>query len=222
VTETAWTSYQSGSQWREQYVEDPTSIYLATQLAASYGVDGVGAWALGMDGNDPTMMGALDGVQPPEDTVPGPFGTLGVANGAPTTAPPGTAAPTTTVPPTGPSTTTTTAPSTSTTTAPSTTTTTTTAPSTTTTTTFPAHATGTWQGKTVTLTSTTGPGPAGTRTQLGTLTGFRSTDPALACLSQAASLPVWRYAADPTVDVVTASPPADCTTARFTFPATGP
>lgn len=235
VTETAWTAYQAGNQWHEQFVEDPTSIYLATQLAASYGVDGVGAWALGMDGNNPAMMSALDGVQPAGDTVPGPLGTPGApapagaqagaaAGGSGATGNGTTGSSTSTTSTTAPSstTTTTTAPPTTTTTTTTPSTTTTTTPSTTTTTTVPARSTGTWQGQTVDLTSTTGPGPTGTRTSLGTLTGFRSTDPALACLSSAAGLPVWRYASAPTVDVVTASPPADCTTARFTFPVTGP
>ncbi len=235
VTQTAWTSYQSGSQWHEQFVEDPMSIYLATQLAATYGVDGVGAWALGMDGNDPVMLQALDGVQPPADAVPGPLGTPGAPAGgtsaAGATGTAGTAGATpsassTTSTTTSPSSTTT-APST-TTTAPSTTTTaptttTTTAPTTTTTTTTaPPLTTGTWQGQVVTLTRTAGPGPTGTRTQLGTLGSFQSTDPSLSCLASAPGLPVWRYASDPSVDVVTASAPPDCTTARFTFPAAGP
>ncbi|MGH9087320.1 MAG: glycosyl hydrolase family 18 protein, partial [Acidimicrobiales bacterium] len=77
VTQTAWTAYQSGGQWHEAYFEDPTSLYQATQLARSYGVGGVGAWALGMDGNDAQVIGALNGVAPPVDAVAGPLGTPG-------------------------------------------------------------------------------------------------------------------------------------------------
>jgi spore germination protein YaaH len=72
VTDTAWTSYQVGSQWYEDYYEDPASLYMATQLSQTFGLGGVGIWALGMDGNDPQMMAALDGNAPA--TKAGPAG----------------------------------------------------------------------------------------------------------------------------------------------------
>ena len=72
VTETAWTSYESHGQWYEDYVDDPESVYLVTLLAQRDGFAGVGAWALGMDGNDPQMTAALDGNAPP--TRAGPAG----------------------------------------------------------------------------------------------------------------------------------------------------
>jgi spore germination protein YaaH len=62
VTETAWTSYQVGSQWHEAFFENPNSLSVATQLARQNGIAGVGIWALGMDGpNDQAMVSALNG-----------------------------------------------------------------------------------------------------------------------------------------------------------------
>ena len=64
VTDTAWTAYQVGAQWHETFYDDPTSLYQIAHLARSYGLSGVGAWALGMEGNNPTVVSALDGVLP--------------------------------------------------------------------------------------------------------------------------------------------------------------
>ena len=76
VTDTAWTSYQVGSQWHESYFEDPTSLYLVAVMAQLFHFAGVGAWALGMDGNDPAMLGALDGFAPAtKDLATGPLST---------------------------------------------------------------------------------------------------------------------------------------------------
>jgi len=94
TTLTAWTSYQVGSQWHETYFDDPTSLALKAQLAASYNIAGLGIWALGMDGNDPAMLAALLGNAPaakdlqtgPTSTTTAPVGTgftsTGVWNGA--------------------------------------------------------------------------------------------------------------------------------------------
>ncbi|HEY3943121.1 MAG TPA: glycosyl hydrolase family 18 protein, partial [Acidimicrobiales bacterium] len=88
VTDTAWTSYQVGSQWHEDFFEDPSSLYLLASLAQTYQLGGVGIWALGMDGNDPAMLSALDGFAPPQrDTASGPSST--------TTSPPSATPPTT-------------------------------------------------------------------------------------------------------------------------------
>lgn len=64
VTDTAWTSYEVGNQWHEDYVQDPASVYLVAQLAQHEGFAGVGVWALGMDGGDAQLAAALDGNAP--------------------------------------------------------------------------------------------------------------------------------------------------------------
>ncbi len=64
VTETAWTAYQVGAQWHESFFDDPTSLYQIAHLADQDGLRGVGVWALGMEGTDPAMVSALDGVAP--------------------------------------------------------------------------------------------------------------------------------------------------------------
>lgn len=76
VTNTAWTSYQIGSQWYETFFEDPTSLYMEAQLAQQYQIAGMGIWALGMDGNDPNMLAAVDGFSPAiKNTASGPTST---------------------------------------------------------------------------------------------------------------------------------------------------
>src|SRR6185437_7750749 len=72
VTDSACTAYQVGTQWHESFFDDPTSLYQVSQLAAQYGLGGVGIWALGMDGNDPTMVAALDGTAPAITYAPSP------------------------------------------------------------------------------------------------------------------------------------------------------
>ncbi len=64
TTQTAWTSYQVGSQWHQTWYDDATSLALKAELADFFHVAGVGVWALGMDGNDPTMLAALLGRAP--------------------------------------------------------------------------------------------------------------------------------------------------------------
>jgi spore germination protein YaaH len=64
TTDTAWTSYLVGRQWHETYFEDPSSLYEVAQLANEASLAGVGIWALGMDGNDPSMLSALLGFAP--------------------------------------------------------------------------------------------------------------------------------------------------------------
>jgi spore germination protein YaaH len=249
VTDTAWTSYQVGGQWYEDYYEDPQSLYMATQLSQSFGLAGVGIWALGMDGNNAQMLAALDGNAPvtkqgaagPASTSAsasgatagasaGASGTGTAGNGATTTAP---GSPTTAPGGGGGGTTTTTAP-----------------PTTTTTpsgggggtgggggggtggggTSGPTYQyTGTWQAQPVTLTllPTTKPKTAATAKLVGQLTGFHTTDPTRSCLSSAASLSVWKIGtAATTYEVVAVHTPkqatTDCVTAVFTFPIPGP
>ena len=42
VTNTAWSSYQVGTQWHEDFFEDPSSLYLLATLAQSFHLGGVG------------------------------------------------------------------------------------------------------------------------------------------------------------------------------------
>jgi hypothetical protein len=64
TTQTAWTSYQVGTQWHQTWFDNPTSLALKAQLADTFRIAGVGVWALGMDGNDPAMLAALLGKAP--------------------------------------------------------------------------------------------------------------------------------------------------------------
>ncbi len=128
VTDTAWTSYDVGGQWYEDAVFDPASVYLVASLAQREGFAGVGAWALGMDGNDPQMTEALDGNAPAERA-----GAAGPASTAPSQVPKQTAAEGAAArsgPAQGPATAGPAIATTTTTTAPTTTTATTTAPTT--------------------------------------------------------------------------------------------
>jgi|GEM_PF-1305265 len=89
VTQTPWTSYQVGGQWHQTWFDDAASLSLKAQLAGRFHLRGVGVWALGMDGGDPTLLAALVGRGPVvKDGQLGPGPTA-------TTSPP----PTTTVPP---------------------------------------------------------------------------------------------------------------------------
>jgi len=56
-----WTAYQVGGQWHEAYYDNPQSLAMKAYVADADGLAGVGIWALGMDGNDPSMMSALLG-----------------------------------------------------------------------------------------------------------------------------------------------------------------
>jgi hypothetical protein len=64
VTQTAWTSYQVGTQWHQTWFDDPSSLALKAQLAGFFHIAGLGVWALGMDGNNPAMLAALLGHAP--------------------------------------------------------------------------------------------------------------------------------------------------------------
>jgi hypothetical protein len=78
VTDTGWTSFVTGGQWHQAFFEDPQSLYMAAQLAQSHGLAGVGEWALGFDGNSPTIIEGLDGFAPAEKvTTTGPSTTPG-------------------------------------------------------------------------------------------------------------------------------------------------
>ncbi|MGO9457734.1 MAG: glycosyl hydrolase family 18 protein [Acidimicrobiales bacterium] len=204
VTQTAWTSYQSAGQWYEEYYEDPASLYLIAQTSQLYDLGGVGAWALGMDGNDPQMLAALDGFAPASKATP-----AGPPSASPTASTTTTSTTTAPAPPTG-----------------STTTTSTTTPTGSTTTSSPGTSdgaaprySGTWEGQTVSLALQpwTTVQSLGAPEFMGRLTGFQTNDPAYACLSTATGLSVWAFGSSPTVDTVVAEQPTDCVDAEFTL-----
>jgi hypothetical protein len=92
TTQTGWTSYLVGTQWHESFFEIPSSLYDATQLAASSGLGGMGIWALGMDGNDSALLSALRGFSPAVKSYPvGPTSTSSsTSTSTSTTTPPST------------------------------------------------------------------------------------------------------------------------------------
>jgi len=203
TTDTAWTSYQVGSQWHETFFEDPPSLYDAAQLAAASHLAGVGIWALGLEGNAPAMLAALLGFSP------------ALKNGP--------AGPTTTT--TSTSTTTSTTSTSTTTTTPSSTTTTPTGTTSTSTTSTTVPAAGgaayggTWNGSLVSLTLVSGgavPEQSGT-SPVGQLTGFTTDDPNTSCLGDASSLNVFAVSGSADEYLVVATTPGDCTNADFTF-----
>lgn len=228
TTDTAWTSYQVGTQWHESFFEDPGSLYLEAQLAQFFNIAGLGIWALGYDGNVPQMLGALDGfapaakagaagpATPASSTTSGPASIVPSTNPAPEPVP--TDPPSATVP--GPSDT-----------APSSTSGPVTASTggSESTTTAPIGSgpgaslrySGIWQGQAVVLTmlAPSQALPPGTPTYVGQLTGFQSNDPVVSCLAAETALDVWQLSGDPTVDFVMAQQPKDCATANFSFPA---
>jgi len=201
VTDTAWTSYQVGSQWHEAFFENPDSLYMAAQMAQDNGIAGVGIWALGMDGsNDQAMVSALDGNAPAQkDDLAGPSSTSTSPNpvelaplkvAAPSTSALGQPAASTT------------------------TTTTTTAPP-------PATAplytyAGNWLGtSTRVLPSAV---PTGHHILEGSMIDFLTADPNLECLDNEPALNVYFYDNDPGLDYVIARKSSgDCANAAFVF-----
>ena len=65
TTQTPWTAWQSDGQWYEAYYDNPQSISLKVAAAGRAGLAGVGIWALGMEGADPAMLGAITGQSAP-------------------------------------------------------------------------------------------------------------------------------------------------------------
>ncbi|HEX5266986.1 MAG TPA: glycosyl hydrolase family 18 protein [Acidimicrobiales bacterium] len=65
TTQTPWTAWQSDGQWYEAYFDNPQSIALKVAAATKAGLGGVGVWALGMDGSDPSMLAAITGQSAP-------------------------------------------------------------------------------------------------------------------------------------------------------------
>jgi hypothetical protein len=211
VTQTPWTSYQVGTQWHQTWFDDATSLALKAQLADSYHIAGLGVWALGMDGNDPSMIAALLGNAPAvKNFQPAPApATQSQPPAASAASQPGSAtAPTSTTNPSpsdpsgqaGPTssgTTTTTTPTTATTTSPA-----------------GYRYTGTWEQKAVTL-NLLAPNipnmvPFFTGQLVGQLTGFSTDDPIYTCLESGPSPPVYLESGASGVYIVETSTPADC------------
>ncbi len=229
TTDTAWTSYEVGTQWHETFFEDPTSLYDAAQLAAANNLAGVGIWALGMDGNDPSMLSALLGFSPAvKDGAVGPQVTSQSAPAAPTTSTSSTATAGTNVPSTTSSDPATTSlPSTTSsdpaTTVPPSTVPSATATTSTTTTSQPTpayHYSGDWNGQTVSLALWSNGSPPEAEAPVGQLTGYSTNDPTMSCLTTGPNLNVEPVVGHTDEYLVVATEPSDCVNAVFTFVAT--
>ena len=61
ATDTAWTSYPANGQWHQVFFDNANTLAGKVQLAAKSGLLGVGVWALGMEGNDNSVLGLLNG-----------------------------------------------------------------------------------------------------------------------------------------------------------------
>jgi spore germination protein YaaH len=204
VTDTAWTSYQVGSQWHESYYEGLNGLFDVSQLAAHYNARGVGIWALGMENNDARMIAALDGINPGAPPGTGPQATSSSpAPGAPAPAAPSggptavASAPGTAAPAVAPSGTGSPQPA-------ATTTTTTAAPF------INAQRT----GKTVTLT----PVDASQVVRLaidGQVSDFQTNEPAYSCLNGATLNVFTNLKGQP---VAVAATPTNCITQDFLLP----
>ncbi|MGO8861025.1 MAG: glycosyl hydrolase family 18 protein [Acidimicrobiales bacterium] len=222
TTDTAWTSYEVGTQWHETFFEDPTSLYEVAQLAAANGLAGVGVWALGMDGNDPSMLSALLGFSPAvKDGAVGPQvtsqSTPAVSTASSTTT---TAMPAATSVPAA------TAPSSTTSSVPAATTSSSTFPSatTTTSTTTPELAlvySGDWEGRQVDLSLLAQGTAPEAGTPVGQLTDYSSNDPTTSCLESGPNLDVETVIGHIDEFLVAASEPGDCINAVFTFMVSG-
>lgn len=221
TTDTAWTSYEVGTQWHETFFEDPTSLYDAAQLADANSLAGVGIWALGMDGNDPSMLSALLGFSPAvKDGGVGPQVTSQSAPAASTTtssaASTGVPSSTTSSVPLAAGVPSTTTPSVPATTVPSSTTSSTT----TTTTSQPSPAylySGDWNGQTVDLTLWSHGALPPANAPVGQLTGYSTNDPTTSCLTTGPNLTVEPIVGHPNEYLVLATEPRDCVDAVFTF-----
>ena len=227
TTDTAWTSYEVGTQWHETFFEDPTSLYDAAQLATTNDLAGVGIWALGMDRNDPSMLSALLGFSPVvKDGGVGPQVTSQSAAAESTSTsstttigvlPTPSSDPATTMPPSSIPSTTSTTPSTTSTT-PSTTST---ASTTTTSQPIPAyHYSGDWNGQTVSLALWSTGTPPEAEAPIGRLSGYSTNDPTTSCLMTGPNLNVEPVVGQSTEYLVVATEPGDCVNAVFTFATT--
>jgi Glycosyl hydrolases family 18 len=209
VTDTAWTSYQVGGQWHESYYEGENGLFDVSQLVSHYGARGAGIWALGMEGDGPQMIAALDGISPgaPPGTGPQATAPSTAVMAAPAPAPAGTPAAAAPAPAAA-------APSSGTSTSsPAAQQATPAAPATTTTTAAP-FITGVYNGATVALTAISSNGVLNLL-QAGTLTDFQSNVAAYSCL-KGASLAVYNTVNG--FQVAEATTPNSCIAQDFQLP----
>lgn len=220
VTDTAWTSYRSGQQWHEVFFENPDSLFLASRIARAQGLGGVGAWALGMDGDgDAAMLSALAGSAPPKQQMEtGPPSKQATASqwvypiskaarrmiGVPVTTPTSASTATAQAPPT---------------TSTSTSGTTTTVPPAS----SPAAYTffGDWLGQKTPVVPTVV--PSGAEKVAGVMSGFSTNYPGLSCLTQESLLYVFTIAGHPNQKFVIANAETtgDCMNAAFVWDTSG-
>ncbi len=208
----------------ETFFEDPTSLYDATQLATANDLAGVGVWALGMNGNDPSMLSALLGFSPavkdgalgPEVTsqslpaasttstsstttrgAPSIASSVAVTSGVPSTT---STDPATTAPPSIVPDTTSTA-----------STTTSWQP------TLAYHYSGDWNGQTVILAPWSDGSPPEAESPVGRLPGASTSDPTIACLTTGPNLNVEPVIGHADEYLMLAADPSDCVNAAPTF-----
>ncbi len=86
ASDTAWTSYRAGGRWHQVFFDNANTLAMKEELASHSGLLGVGAWALGMEGSNDSLLSVLDGGAPPSRLPPvGPSvppGSAGFAPGA--------------------------------------------------------------------------------------------------------------------------------------------
>jgi hypothetical protein len=70
ASDTAWTSYRVGTHWHQVFFDNANTLALKEQLAVRAGILGVGAWALGMEGSNDSLVAVLDGGAPPARVPP--------------------------------------------------------------------------------------------------------------------------------------------------------
>jgi hypothetical protein len=210
VTDTAWTSYQVGSQWHESYYEGLNGLFDVSQMASHYNARGVGIWALGMESNDAQMIAALDGISPGAPPGTGPQATSSSpAAGAPAPGAPAGGGATVVA---GPATTTTAHPASP--AAPAAPAATPPAAAATTSTTAAPFITALRSGKTVALTAVDA-SQVSRLTTAGQVTDFQSNEPAYSCLNGATLNVFTNLKGSP---VAVAATPTDCITQDFLLP----
>ncbi|MHB8262232.1 MAG: glycosyl hydrolase family 18 protein [Acidimicrobiales bacterium] len=205
-TNTPWVSYQVGSQWYQAFFDNPMSIALKVRMANSYGLRGVGAWALGMEGSHSSMLAALTGNTSVIKTPPqGPTVPPSTPGG---NAPTSTTS-TTSTPPSGSGSSSTTGRSS----------TSSTGTGSSTTTTEPASSFyGIYSGKKVALTLTTRASISGYHLYpSGTLTGFETSNPSFSCLTATTQIPVYSVAGSPQQLVAQVVKGPQCTSGTWLF-----
>ena len=193
ASQTPWTAYRSGTQWHQVWFDDPVSLALKARLAAGAHLAGVGIWALGMDDNDPAMLGAVLG-QAASERYAQPTSTTAPTSTTVVTAP---ASPLSAAGPSGPPA----------------------SGSDTTTSTAAYSYQGTWNGSPRVLLRTDAASlPVGGIGQsVGTLSSFSTDDPSAHCLASGPPLAVTRLYFDPQEYVVRATTPSDCVSGTWTF-----